>query len=263
MVDIALTIAGNEATGGAGAAADLKTFQQLGVFGLQNLTCIVSFDANNNFNHIFVPIAPETISDQLNAAFNTYDIETAKIGMLGTIPTIETVAKHLNGKPVKKLVVDPVLICKGQEPGAALDIDNALKQHIVPLAYLITPNHFEAESLSGIKINNVEDMKEAAKKIVELGPKNVLVKGGVEIEGEKAVDVFYDGDKLEVLEHDKVGNERVSGAGCTLAAAITAELAKGATSLEACKTAKEFVHTAIKNRVSSKAPFDAVWQGGK
>ncbi|MFT4148160.1 MAG: bifunctional hydroxymethylpyrimidine kinase/phosphomethylpyrimidine kinase [Micrococcaceae bacterium] len=261
MVDIALTIAGVEATGGAGASADMKTFQQLGVFGIQNITCIVSLDVKDNFNHIFVPIEAKTIQDQLESSTGTYDISTAKIGMLGALPTIETVATHLEKTPIKQLVVDPVLICKGQEPGAALDIDNALKENIVPKAYIITPNHFEAETLSGIKINNVDDMKEAAAKIIELGPQNVLVKGGVEIEGEKAIDVFYDGKDYEILEHNKVGNERVSGAGCTLAAAITAEVAKGATPLEACKIAKQFVHNAIEHRVSSHAPFDAVWQG--
>ncbi|MGW9404093.1 bifunctional hydroxymethylpyrimidine kinase/phosphomethylpyrimidine kinase [Arthrobacter sp. NPDC055585] len=260
---VTLTIAGSEATGGAGAQADLKTFQELGTYGIAALTCIVSFDPKDNWNHRFVPVDPQVIADQLEAIQTAYDLGTVKIGMLGTPATIDTVAKALQSQDWTNIVLDPVLICKGQEPGAALDTDQALKAQILPLATFVTPNHFESMSLAGMdSIESVEDLKEAAKRIHEASGAVVLAKGGVRLEGDDAVDVFYDGETLEVLRAPKVGDVAVSGAGCTLAAAITAELAKGATPLEAARTAKAFVTEGIRNRVSSNTPFDALWQGG-
>jgi pyridoxine kinase len=266
---VALTIAGSEATGGAGAQADLKTFQELGVFGIANLTCIVSFDPKDNWNHRFVPVDQQVIADQLEATTAAYGaasgapvLDTVKIGMLGSPATISTVAEALADGQFANVVLDPVLICKGQEPGRALDTDQALKAQILPLATFVTPNHFEAESLSGLEITNVESLKAAAVRIHELSGAAVLAKGGVRLAGPDAVDVYYDGETLEVLSAPKVGEVAVSGAGCSLAAAVTAELAKGATPLEAARTAKAFVTAGIRNRVASGAPFDALWQGG-
>lgn len=276
---VVLTIAGSEATGGAGAQADLKTFQELGVFGIANLTCIVSFDPNDSWNHRFVPVDQQVIADQLEATTAAYGsalgaaeeatapsgrpvLDTVKIGMLGSPATIGTVAAALKNGKFRNVVLDPVLICKGQEPGHALDTDQALKSQILPLATFVTPNHFEAESLSGLEITDVESLKAAAIRIHELSGAAVLAKGGVRLEGPDAVDVYYDGGTLEVLSAPKVGEVAVSGAGCSLAAAVTAELAKGATPLEAARAAKEFVTAGIRNRVASGAPFDALWQGG-
>lgn len=259
---VTLTIAGSEATGGAGAQADLRTFQELGVYGIVALTCIVSFDPKNQWQHRFVPVNQQVIADQLEAIQSCYPLRTVKLGMLGTPATIDTVAAALKSQEWDNVVLDPVLICKGQEPGAALDTDQALKANVLPLATFVTPNHFEAESLSGITIGSLEDLKEAARIIHRQSGAVVLAKGGVRIEGPDAVDVYFDGETLEVLSAPKVGAVAVSGAGCTLAAAIAAELAKGATPLDAARTAKAFVTEGIRNRVSSNAPFDAVWQGG-
>ncbi len=267
---IALTIAGSEATGGAGAQADLKTFQELGVFGIVNLTCIVSFDPKDHWSHRFVPVDQQVIADQLEATTAAYGpgsgagsvLDTVKIGMLGSPATISTVETALQDGGFRNIVLDPVLICKGQEPGHALDTDQALKAQILPLATFVTPNHFESESLSGMTISTVDDLVEAAKKIHALSGAAVLAKGGVRLAGDAAVDVFYDGETLEILSEPKVGDVAVSGAGCSLAAAVTAELAKGATPLEAARTAKAFVTRGIENRVTSGAPFTALWQGG-
>ncbi|MDO5626905.1 MAG: hydroxymethylpyrimidine/phosphomethylpyrimidine kinase [Mobilicoccus sp.] len=259
---IALTIAGSEATGGAGAQADLKTFQARGVFGIAALTCIVSFDPKADWGHRFVPVDAQVIADQLEAEFACYDIQTVKIGMLGTPVTIETVAAALREHRPERLVLDPVLICKGQEPGAALDTDNALKEHVLPLATFVTPNHFEAMSLADMDaIETVEDLETAARRIHETSGAAVLAKGGVRLTGPDAVDVFYDGSTLEVLSEPKIGEVAVSGAGCSLAAAVTAELAKGSSPLEAARSAKSFVTAGIRARVESNAPFSALWQG--
>lgn len=272
---VVLTIAGSESTGGAGAQADLRTFQELGVFGIANLTCIVSFDPNDSWNHRFTPVDQQVIAHQLEATTAAYGpapdavadpgrpvLDTVKIGMLGSPATIGTVAAALAAGRYRHVVLDPVLICKGQEPGHALDTDQALKAQILPLATFVTPNHFEAESLSGMAITDVESLKAAAIRIHELSGAAVLAKGGVRLAGPDAVDVYYDGETLEVLSAPKVGEVAVSGAGCSLAAAVTAELAKGATPLEAARTAKAFVTAGIQNRVASGAPFDALWQGG-
>ncbi|MGO2312690.1 hydroxymethylpyrimidine/phosphomethylpyrimidine kinase [Brachybacterium tyrofermentans] len=262
MTHVALTIAGSETTGGAGAQTDLKTFHQLGTFGTAALTCIVSFDPKNYWGHRFVPVEPQVIADQIEATTAVHDIDTVKIGMLGTPATIDTVAASLAERSFTNVVLDPVLICKGQEPGAALDTDNALKEKMLPLATFVTPNHFEALALSGMEsIESVEELTEAAKRIHDTYDVIVLAKGGVVLEGEDAVDVFYDGEQTVELRSPKIGQERVSGAGCTLAAAVTAELAKGATPLEAARVAKDVVVSSIENRQGGHAPFEAVYQG--
>ena len=245
MVNTAFVIAGSEATGGAGIQVDLKTFQQLGVYGMGAITCIVSFDPKNDWGHRFVPIDPQVIQDQIEAATACHDV-----------------AESLKKQTWTNVVLDPVLICKGQEPGAALDTDTALRDKILPLATVVTPNHFEALTLSGMeKIETVDDLIEAAKLIQAQGPGAVIVKGGVSIAGPDAVDVLFDGIEVTILSAPKVGELRVSGAGCTFAAAVTAELAKGATIKAAAQTAKKLVTAGIAQRMESNAPFTSVWQG--
>lgn len=161
------------------AQADLKTFQELGVYGVVALTCIVSFDPKNEWQHRFVPVDQQVIADQLEAIQSCYPLRTVKLGMLGTPATIDTVATALQSQEWDNVVLDPVLICKGQEPGAALDTDQALKANILPLATFVTPNHFEAESLSGITIETLEDLEEAARIIHRQSGAVVLAKGGV------------------------------------------------------------------------------------
>jgi pyridoxine kinase len=254
MVHVALAIAGSEATGGAGAQTDLKTFHQLGTFGATALTCIVSFDPKNSFAHRFVPVDPQVIADQIEANVGTHEIDTVKIGMLGHPATIDTVASALEQYAFTNVVLDPVLFCKevGEQTTPAARTDQALIQKILPFATFVTPNLDETAILAGLpgagSITSVEDLTAAARAIHERSGAAVLAKGGVGLPGDEAVDVFVDGDQVIELRSPKVGQERVNGAGCTLAAAVTAEIAKGATPLEAARTAK--------------APFDAVYQGG-
>ncbi|MDO5492503.1 MAG: bifunctional hydroxymethylpyrimidine kinase/phosphomethylpyrimidine kinase [Nesterenkonia sp.] len=260
-----LTIAGSEATGGAGAQADLKTFQELGTFGMVALTCIVSFDPKDDWGHRFVPVEQQVIADQIEAIFGDYapeQLDTLKLGMMGSPETIETVASALKARRTRQVVLDPVLICKGQEPGHALNTDNALKAELLPLATFVTPNHFETEQLSGMTVESVEDLTAAAQEIHRHSGAAVLAKGGVRLAGSEAVDVFVDAETTEILSAPKIGEHAVSGAGCSLAAAVTSELAKGATALEAARRAKEFVTEGIRQRVEGATPFDALWQGG-
>jgi pyridoxine kinase len=267
-VDFAYVIAGSEATGGAGLQVDLKTLQQFGVYGMGSITCIVSFDPANGWSHRFHPVEPKIIAEQFEAATASQDLDVVKIGMLGTPETIDTVAAALRSKPWRHVVLDPVLICKGQEPGAALNTDNALKAQVLPLASVVTPNNFEARALSGLEsLDTVEDLAEAGRRILALGPEAVVVKGGIDFPGPDAVDVLIQRDPaggeptVEVFSVPKIGEERVSGAGCTFAAAVTAGLAKGASVSDSVKAAKDFVTRGIKARVSGHTPFDTVWQG--
>lgn len=260
MVTYAYVIAGSEATGGAGLQVDLKTFHQLGVYGMATITCIVSVDPKNDFFHRFSPVAPELIEEQIEAAEGIRDLDTVKIGMLGTPATIDVVEKGLKAQEWKNVVLDPVLICKGGEMGA--DTDSALREKIMPLATVATPNYFEACTLSGLeKLETVDDLIEAAKIISAQGPKYVVVKGGIDFPGPDAIDVLWDGEKATVYSEPKIGEHRVSGAGCTLAAAITAELAKGTSIHDAVKIAKAMVTAAIQGRVEARTSYDWVWQG--
>lgn len=259
MTSLAYVIAGSEATGGAGIQADLKTFQQLGAYGLGALTCIVSFDPKNNWGHRFVPVDPQVIADQIEAATAAHNLDVVKLGMMGSPTTIDTVARALAQQPWRHIVLDPVLICKGQEPGAALDTDNALKAQLLPIATVVTPNHFEALTLSGLEsITTVDDLVEAARRIHALGPKYVVVKGGMDLPGPDAIDVLFDGEDVEIFSQPKIGEHRVSGAGCTFAAAITAELAKGSDVPSAVATAKELVTAGIAGRLEAATPFASV-----
>jgi pyridoxine kinase len=264
----AYVIAGSEATGGAGLQADLKTFQQLGVYGIGTVTCIVSFDPNDGWAHRFRPVDPEIITEQFEAANASQDLDTVKVGMLGTPETIVAVAAALRSKPWRHVVLDPVLICKGQEAGAALNTDNALKAEVLPLATVVTPNNFETQALSGLAaLETIDDLAEAGRRILASGPDAVVVKGGMDFPGPDAVDVLVQRDPaggdptVEVFSVPKIGEERVSGAGCTFASAVTAELAKGASVSGAVRTAKAFVTRGIVARVPGHTPFATVWQG--
>lgn len=258
----AYVIAGSESTGGAGFQVDLKVFQEFGVFGLGTLTCIVNFDPNQGWAHRFHPVDPACIAEQMEAAMADYPLDTVKIGMLGTPATIDVVSTQLRKQSWKNVVLDPVLICKGQQPGAALDTDNALRTQILPLATVVTPNVFEAKTLAGMdEIRSVEDLREAAKRIGELGVPYVVAKGGVELPGSEAVDVIWDGQAIVETRRPKIGQERVSGAGCSLAAGITAQLALGADLVTAVERARDLVTAGIEARVSGRTPFSVVWQG--
>lgn len=255
-----LAIGGNEATGGAGVAADLRTLQAHSVFGSATLTCIVSFDPNDNWNHRFVAVEPPVIADQLEVTLATFRVPVVKIGMLGTPQTITTVKESLAEHEFTHFVVDPVLICKGQEPGQALDTDTALREHIIPRATFLTPNVFEVETLTGTHVASESDLVQAAQTLHEQTGAAVLAKGGMRLPGTEAVDVFTDGNVTEVLRAKKIGTKAVNGAGCTLASAVAANLALGYTPLEAAIRAKAFVTRGIERALEGATPFVALAQ---
>ncbi|QED49795.1 pyridoxine/pyridoxal/pyridoxamine kinase [Cytobacillus dafuensis] len=240
-----LTIAGSDTSGGAGIQADLKTFQELGVYGMTALTTIVTMDPKNDWSHNVFPIAIDTLKAQLETILST-GIDAMKTGMLGSVEIIELAAKTIDENKLDRVVIDPVLVCKGEDEVLHPETADALREILVPRATVVTPNLFEAWQLAKTgPIKTVDDMKEAAVKIHELGAKYVLIKGGSKLEHEKAVDLLFDGKEFKLYESERVTTTYTHGAGCTYSSAVTAELAKGKSVVEAVQTAKEFITAAI------------------
>ena len=171
-----------------------------------------------------------------------------KTGMLGTVEIIEMAAKKIDAFGLNKVVIDPVMVCKGEDEVLHPETTDAMREHLLQRATVVTPNLFEAGQLAQTgPIKTIEEMKEAAGKIHDLGAKNVVIKGGKQLEHDKALDLFYDGNEFTLLEEEKVETSYNHGAGCTFAAAITANLANGQEVKEAVQNAKTFVTAAIKH----------------
>lgn len=238
----ALTVAGSDCSGGAGIQADLKTFSANGVFGMSVITSVV---AENTSRVISVQnISPEIITDQIDAVFEDIEVNAVKVGMLSDSVRIDTVAAALKKYEVKYAVIDPVMIAKG---GHALMQENALSalvNKIIPLAYVLTPNIPEAQTITGIEISTIDDMKKAAEKIYSMGAKNVLVKGG-HLSGE-AIDLLFDGKDFEFYSRERINTKNTHGTGCTYSSAIAANLAKDIPIKSAVENAKDYVTNAIR-----------------
>lgn len=243
-----LTIAGSDTSGGAGIQADLKTMQERDVYGLTAITTIVAQDPHNSWYHAVYPIDLNAFEAQLETVLAGVGVHAAKTGMLGSVDVIKIAAEKIKKYNVKNLVVDPVMVCKGADEPVTPEVDAALREYIVPLALVVTPNLFEASQLANMPpITTIEQMKEAAKKIHDLGAQYVIIKGGSKIGLDHAVDVLYDGEHIELLESEKIDTTFTHGAGCTFSAAITAEIAKGAPVREAILFAKDFITQAIRH----------------
>ncbi|RKD24326.1 bifunctional hydroxymethylpyrimidine kinase/phosphomethylpyrimidine kinase [Ammoniphilus oxalaticus] len=245
MIARALTIAGSDSGGGAGIQADLKTFTVRNVFGMSALTAIT---AQNTLGVEDIhPIPLEMIEKQIEMVITDLGVDAVKTGMMGTAPVIELVARKLKEHSVKQLVVDPVMIAKGGAKLLENDAAHALVTELIPLATIITPNIPEAEVILERKIQTVADMTEAAKALVELGAKAAIVKGG-HFEGDPT-DILYDGTEIYTFPGKRIETRHTHGTGCTFAACITAELAKGNSLVESVETAKAYITAAIKEEL--------------
>lgn len=242
-----LTIAGSDTSGGAGIQADLKTFQEHGVYGMTALTTVVTMDPNNHWHHNVHPLSIDTLEAQLETVLSV-GVDAMKTGMLGTVEIIELAAKKIDAFGLNKVVIDPVMVCKGEDEVLHPETTDAMREHLLQRATVVTPNLFEAGQLAQTgPIKTIDKMKEAAKKIHDLGAKNVVIKGGKQLKHDKALDLFFDGNEFTLLEEEKVETTYNHGAGCTFAAAITANLANGQDVKEAVTNAKTFVTAAIKH----------------
>lgn len=245
---VALTIAGSDSGGGAGIQADLRTFSFHRVHGTSALTCITAQNTTGVSRVDALP--PEAVIAQITAVTSDFRVGSAKLGMLLNGDIMAAVAKELRDRPITNLVVDPVMVSRS---GDKLIDDGAietLREEILPLADVLTPNIFEAQILTGNEIGSVEDMRSAAKKLCSLGAKAVLIKGGALKENPAAADVWSDGTSCQVIETERVETKNTHGSGCTLSAAIAANLALGLEPAEAIIAAKEYVTEALRNSLS-------------
>jgi len=238
----ALTIAGSAAGGSAGIQADLKTFQELDVYGMSVVTAIVGRHPETEKN--VHPQTMEAIEAQFATAKAQVGFDALKTGMLFSKEVIERVAELIQSVKMNHVIVDPVMVGKLDSKLLKDDAIQALKNKLIPIATVITPNMTEASILLDDRpLKTVDDLKQAAIDLHELGPDYVLVKGG-RLTG-PAVDVLYEGSKITTFEAPRIDTVNTSGAGCTYSAAITAYLSKGKSIHEAVLLAKSFVTTAI------------------
>lgn len=254
----ALTIAGSDSGGGAGIQADLKTFFALGCHGMSALTALTAQNTTAVMGIHEVP--PEFVVAQIEAVASDIGVDAAKTGMLASGPIVEGVAKAIEAHDIARLVVDPVFISKSGDRLLAEDAVEALRSRLFPLATIITPNLHEAGALLGDEITTLDEMKEAARRLHELGPDAVLVKGG-HLERDDAVDVLWDGRELRELTAPRYDTKDTHGTGCCLAAAITAHLARGDDLYRAVRAGKEFVSGAIRSGLRLGQGFGPVNPG--
>jgi hydroxymethylpyrimidine/phosphomethylpyrimidine kinase len=242
MARIALTIAGSDPSGGAGIQADLKTFHQFGVYGEAVIT-LVTVQNSVRCSRVEV-LAPGLVMEQLAAVLEDMPPGAAKTGALGSAAVVEAVAGAAAGFGFP-LVVDPVMI--GKHGGALLasDAAAAVRERLLPLAALVTPNVPEAEALAGIEIHSLDDMRRAAARLHEMGARAVLIKGG-HLEGGEATDLLSDAAGFREFSAPRIETRHTHGTGCTYSAAITACLARGMGLGDAVESAKRFIHEAIR-----------------
>ena len=238
---VALTIAGSDSSAGAGIQADLKTFAAFEVYGASAITAVT---AQNTLGVTAVEELPAgMVAAQIDAVADDLGVAAVKTGMLSSASIIETVAERLVAHGLGVVVIDPVMVAKGGGRLLREDAVGALRELLLPLALVLTPNASEAEVLSGRPVTTMEEAKEAARAIRALGPRYVLVKGGHF--GEDAVDVLFDGERFTELPAKRVATTSTHGTGCTLSAAIAAGLANGKGVGEAVSDAKAYVTEAI------------------
>lgn len=237
-----LTIAGSASGGSAGIQADLKTFQELDVYGMSVVTAIVGRHPETKKN--VHPQTIEAIEAQFATAQQQVGFDAMKTGMLFSKEVIDTTAQLIAQSNIEHIVIDPVMVGKLDSKLLKDDAIEALKKKLIPLATVITPNMTEASILLDDRpLQSVADLKQAAIDLHDLGPAYVLVKGG-RLEG-PAIDVLFDGKTITTVTAPRIDTVNTSGAGCTYSAAIAAYLAKGKTIQNAVLLAKSFITTAI------------------
>ena len=237
-----LIIAGSDSSGGAGIQADIKTVTSLGSYAMTAITALTV--QNTKGVKSVIPITPADIKNQILYTSRDIKPDAVKIGMLHSSKVIEKVIESLNKIKVKKIILDPVMVAKG---GAKL-IDNkairVLKKNLIKKVFLITPNIPEAEILSGIRISNKEDMIFAANKLLDLGAKNVLIKGG-HLKSKKVEDIFLNKKDFKVFYSLRHKTKNTHGTGCTLSSAITTFFSCGKSLKKACELGIKYVNSAI------------------
>ena len=239
-----LIIAGSDSSGGAGIQADIKTVTALGSYAMTAITAVTV--QNTTGVKSIVPINPKEIYNQVTFSSNDIRPDAVKIGMLHSVKVIRSVIKSLDQIKVRNIVLDPVMVAKG---GAKL-IDNKainlLKSTLIKKVLMITPNIPEAEILTNTKIKTKQDMLVVAQKLIELGAKNVLIKGG-HLKGELVHDIYVNNKDIKIFNSKRVETKNTHGTGCTLSSAVATFLSCGKTVKKSCELAIKYVSLAIKS----------------
>jgi hydroxymethylpyrimidine/phosphomethylpyrimidine kinase len=241
-----LIIAGSDSGGGAGIQADLKTISALGAFGMTAITALTAQNTTGVYG-VF-EIDPKFVVGQIDACISDIGCDAVKTGMLSSTEIIDAVADVISHRRLTPLVVDPVMIAKSGAPLLKPEAVEALKGKLLPLATVVTPNLHEAGALTGREIKTLAQMKDAARAIRELGPENVVVKGG-HLEG-VAADILYDGYEFYEFRGEHIDTKNTHGTGCIFASAIAANLAHRKTVRESVTAAKDFITAAIRNNLA-------------
>ena len=243
-----LSIAGSDSGGGAGLQADLKSFHANGVYGLSVVTAITAQNTREVRRSFDLPA--DLIETQIDAIFDDFEVSAVKTGMLSSGQTVNAVADKLAEHQVSNLVVDPVMVSTSGftllEPDAVADV----KRRLLPMATLVTPNLAEAQVLAGIPVDSPDQAKAAARIIYDAGPGAVLVKGGHLSDPHSTADVLFDGSEETVFSGERLPFRNTHGTGCTLSAAIAANLARGQRLVRAIENAKSYVTEAIRHGLS-------------
>lgn len=257
-----LTIAGSDSGGGAGIQADLKTFMALGCHGMSAITALTA--QNTRGVTAIHDVPADFVQAQIDAVVTDIGVDAAKTGMLSGASIIEGVARSIERHAISNLVVDPVSVATS---GAKLLQDEAvaaLRDRLLPLALIVTPNLYEAALLAGHEIRSHAAMQEAAEEIRALGPRTVLIKGGHLYE-DRAVDIFFDGTTHHEIASSRFDTDDTHGTGCVLSAAIAARLAHGDDLIDAVMSGKRFVTGAIERGLkigSGYGPVNPAWESG-
>jgi hydroxymethylpyrimidine/phosphomethylpyrimidine kinase len=239
----ALTIAGSDSSAGAGIQADLKTFAAHGVYGMSAITAVT---AQNTMGVTAVhALEADFVTAQIEAVAGDIVVDAVKIGMLANAAIVESVVAAIETLDLPNVVVDPVMVAKGGDRLLESDAVTAVRLELLRRAMVVTPNATEAEVLAGMNVASARDAREAARRILALGPKTVIVKGG-HLPGDEAVDLFYDGSEFLELRGPWVRSQNTHGTGCTFSAALASNLALGTPVRQAAELAKQYVAGAIR-----------------
>ncbi len=256
----ALTIAGSDSGGGAGIQADLKTFAAHRVFGTCAITAIT---AQNTLGVTMWRAVPtDLVTAQIEAVAGDIGVDAVKVGMLASAAIVEAVAAAIAALDLPHIVVDPVMVAKGGDRLLDEDAVAALRTELLPRAHIVTPNVPEAEVLSGLTIRSVDDMRAAGERILKLGPRVVLVKGG-HLDGPESVDTACTAHGTFELRGPRIATRNTHGTGCTLSSAIAANLALGLDDRAALARARDYLDGAIRHAPGigrGHGPLGHFWQ---
>lgn len=261
-----LSIAGSDTGGGAGIQADIKTITALGGYAT---TVITALTAQNTLGvQSILEVLASFVGQQIDAIMTDIGTNAVKTGMLVNKDIVDVISLKIKEYNIKHVVVDPVMISKNEKTLLSADAVDALTSKLFPLSLVVTPNIPEAECLSGLRIKSLSDAEKAAKGIHQLGPQNVLIKGGhagkswdAKNEG-KVIDVLYDGKSFEYIEGEYIPTKNTHGTGCTYASAIATYLAKGFGLKEAVIQAKKFLTLSIRKSFNPGKGYGTLDQFG-